>query len=64
MWETERPEKFSLLLIVLGVVIGVIGAALAFLWSPVFAALFYLGFLIAILGFAFAVYSRFKEKKD
>jgi len=64
MWETERPEKFSLLLIVLGFVIGGVGAALTFLWSAVFVALFYLGFLIVIIGFAFAVYSKLKEKKS
>jgi hypothetical protein len=64
MWEGERPEKFSLLLIVLGFIIGIIGAALAFAWSPVFSALFYLGFFIVILGFAFAVYSKLTEKKD
>jgi len=63
MWEEERPEKFSLLLIVLGFVIGIIGAGLAFLWSPNFAALFYLGFLMALLGFGFAVYSKLTEKK-
>ena len=63
MWESERPEKFSLLLIVMGFVIGIIGAALAFLWSASFSALFYLGFFIAITGFAFAVYSKLTEKK-
>jgi len=63
MWESERPEKFSLLLIVIGFIIGIIGAALTFLWSAGFSALFYLGFFITIVGFAFAVYSKLKEKK-
>ena len=63
MWEEDRPEKFSLLLIALGFVIGAIGAGLAFFWSPVFSALFYLGFLMALLGFGFAVYSKLTEKK-
>jgi hypothetical protein len=64
MWENERPEKFSLLLIVVGFIIGGIGAGLAFFWSPNFAALFYLGFLMALLGFGFAVYSKLTEKKS
>ncbi|MCJ7816378.1 MAG: hypothetical protein MUP55_00845 [Candidatus Aenigmarchaeota archaeon] len=63
MWESERPEKFSLLLIVIGFIIGIIGAAVTFAWSAGFAALFYLGFFIAIIGFAFAVYSKLTEKK-
>ena len=63
MWEEDRPQKFSMLLIVLGFVAGGIGAALTFLWSPNFAALFYLGFLMALLGFGFAVYSKLTEKK-
>jgi len=63
MWESERPEKFSLLLIALGFVIGIIGAALAFAWSAGFAVLFYLGFFITIVGFAFAVLYKIREKK-
>ncbi len=61
--EGDSWEKLSLFLIILGFVIGAIGAALAFAWSPVFAALFYLGFFIAIIGFGFAVLYRIKEKK-
>ena len=61
--EQERAEKFSLILIVLGFVIGAIGAAVTFLWSAGFVVLFYLGFFIAIIGFAFAVLYRIREPK-
>ncbi|MCX6814851.1 MAG: hypothetical protein NTY20_04360 [Candidatus Aenigmarchaeota archaeon] len=61
--EGGRPGKFSLFLILLGFIIGIIGAAAAFAWSAGFVVLFYLGFFIAIIGFAFAVYSELKEKK-
>ncbi len=64
MWEEDRPEKFSLLLIVLGFVAGAIGGALTFLWSPSFSALFYLGFLVTIIGFAYAVLYRLHARKE
>jgi hypothetical protein len=63
MWEEDRPQKFSMLLLALGFIIGAIGAVAAFLWSLAFAVLFYLGFFITIIGFGFAVYSKLKEKK-
>jgi len=61
--EQESAEKFSLYLIVIGFIIGIIGAAAAFAWSAGFAVLFYLGFFITIVGFAFAVLYKIKEKK-
>jgi len=62
--DTDRPEKLSMFLLALGFVVGAIGAALTFFWSPNFLNFFYLGFLIVIIGFAIAVLNRLKEGKE
>jgi len=63
--EGTHWEKFGVLLIVLGLVIGAIGGAGSFLVSPWAIWIFYLGFLVAIVGFAIAVFTKVgtKEKK-
>jgi hypothetical protein len=53
----ENARKAGLFLIIIGLIIGLAGAAVSFIWgSPV---VFYLGFVIAIAGFAVAILSRF-----
>ena len=58
-------EKLSVLLVVLGFVMGGFGAVLGFAFASWMLAFFYLGFLMAILGFAIAVLHKLRktEKK-
>jgi uncharacterized membrane protein YoaK (UPF0700 family) len=60
--EGDSWEKLSLFLIILGFVIGAIGAVLTFVWGLT-NLIFYIGFFVTIIGFAIAVLYRIKEKK-
>jgi NADH:ubiquinone oxidoreductase subunit 6 (subunit J) len=56
-------DKLGLLLIITGLIIAGIGAAASFAWGAGLAAFFYLGFIMALAGFAIAVLARFGNKK-
>ncbi len=56
-------EKLGLMLIVTGLIIAGIGAAASFAWGTWMSAFFYLGFIMAIFGFAIAVLTKFGDKK-
>ena len=60
--EGDHWEKFSVFLVVIGLVIGGLGAALGFGVAKWMIAFFYLGFLLAILGFAVAVLHKVGKK--
>jgi hypothetical protein len=64
MEKLESSEKFSLLLIVLGIILGAIGAAAAFLVANWLVIVFYAGFLLMIAGFAVAVLSKIGAKAE
>ena len=61
--EGDSWEKFSVFLVVIGLVTGALGAVLAFWIAVWMMAFFYLGFFTAILGFAIAVLHRVGESK-
>jgi len=54
----ELLRKTGLFFIIVGFIIAAIGAAATFLWSAGMVAMFYLGFFVAIIGFALAVLSK------
>ncbi|HJW96632.1 MAG TPA: hypothetical protein VJ485_00540 [archaeon] len=56
-------EKFGLSLVILGMVIGAIGAAGSFLVSGWMISVFYVGFFMTLLGFAIAVLTKAGPKK-
>ena len=64
MEEREFAEKSGLTLIVSGLIIGAIGAAAGFFLGPAWFAVFYLGFLLAIVGFAIAVLHKAGKKTE
>lgn len=57
-------EKFGLLLIITGLIVAGIGAAASFSWGTGLAVFFYLGFIMAMFGFAIAVLTKFGDKKE
>jgi hypothetical protein len=59
--EHETARKIGLFLIVLGMIVGFIGAVAAFVWGLVI--FFYLGFFVTVTGFAIVVLSRIGESK-
>ena len=64
MEKLEPSEKLSLLLIVLGIILGAIGGAGAFFVAGWLVAVFYAGFLLMIMGFAVAVLYKIGAKAE
>ena len=58
----DGKSKFALFLIILGMIIAAIGAAATFAWSAALIVLFYIGFVVAIIGFAIAVLEAVSNK--
>jgi amino acid transporter len=54
----ELLRKLGTFFIILGLILGVIGAVATFAWSGSLAGLFYLGFFMAIIGFFIALLSK------
>ena len=54
----ELLRKLGLFFIILGIIIGFIGAAASFVWGWGLMGFFYLGFVLTLIGFVFAVLSK------
>jgi amino acid transporter len=54
----ELLRKLGTFFIILGLILGIIGAIGTFAWSGSLAGLFYLGFFMAIIGFFIALLSK------
>ena len=60
--EGDFQEKLGVYLLLLGLIIGTIGAVVTFFLANWLVAVFYLGFFLAIIGFAIAVLYRIQKK--